>query len=87
MLLINDNGGRIMLNQPATDSHPDLWVGLVTVLPWALLYLRGFVAELGKSSAQALWKMMARRQQAQRQAPTIIIFIVVSEGGDHYEPD
>jgi hypothetical protein len=71
-----------VLNQVGIESHPDPWVGLVTLLPWVLLYLRGVLAELGKSSAQALWKTMARHRRKQQQSSAVTVVIVVSKGGD-----
>jgi hypothetical protein len=81
-LLVVNLGGRIMLDQPGHGSHADLWVGLVTLLPWVLMVLRSFIAELAKSAAQAVWKTMARRRRAQQQNSTVTIVFVVSNGGD-----
>ena len=67
------------MNQPGTDLHPDLWVGLVTLVPWVLIYFRGFIAEIGKSSAQALWGTISRRRRKQQRESTVTVVIVVAQ--------
>ena len=34
-----------MLHDAGPDLQPDVWVGIVTMMPWILLYLRGFIGE------------------------------------------
>ena len=75
------------MNQPGTDSHPDLWVGLATLLPWVLIYLRGFITEIGKSSAQALWGTISRCLQKQQREATVTVVIIVSRGYGPNEVD
>jgi hypothetical protein len=53
---MNDQGGMMIFDQPSTESSSDLWMGIITILPVVLLYLRSVIAELGKVSAQALLK-------------------------------
>jgi len=68
------------------DLQSDILTGVVTILPLVLLYLRGFVTELGKVTAQALWQAIVRRM-LRKPAQTTTVVIVVSKCEDQCESD
>jgi fumarate reductase subunit D len=76
-----------MVDQAGTDPRPDLWVGIIAVLPWILLYLRGVIAELGKFSAQALWRLISRSLRTQDGKETVTVVVVLATGTASHSVD
>ena len=62
-----------MTDQSRSDINPELWAGIVTLVPVIALYLRSFLAELGKVTAQAVWRFIAGKRQAH---PTVLVIVL-----------
>ena len=62
-----------MSDRSSSDINPELWAGIVTIMPIIALYLRSVLAELGKTTAQAVWRFIAGKRQGH---PTIVVIML-----------
>src|SRR5688572_4645848 len=62
-----------MSEQSSNDFNPELWAGIVTIMPVILLYLRSILAELGKATAQAIWRFIVYKRHSR---PTVLVIVL-----------
>ena len=62
-----------MSERSSSDINPELWAGIVTIMPVIVLYLRSVLAELGKTTAQAVWRFIAGKRQGHRTVLVIVL--------------
>jgi hypothetical protein len=77
----------MIFDQPSTESSSDLWMGIITILPVVLLYLRSVIAELGKVSAQALLKYIGKRLRKRQAASSTTAVVILLGSGTEAQDD
>ena len=65
-----------MSDRSSSNISPELWAGIVTLMPVFALYMRSVLAELGKITAQVVWKFIAGKRQRQQGHSTVIVVLV-----------
>jgi hypothetical protein len=76
-----------MFDQTRTEASSELWVGIITILPVVLLYLRSVIAELGKVSAQALLKYIGKRLRKRQAASSTTAVVILLGSGTEAQDD